>query len=63
MNTATYTNFDFLQSVVNKLRYSQGYYGRLARQLEELTEDEISNIEEQLPDFKDTTDVIFYLEG
>lgn len=63
METKTqYPKFNFLQSVVNDLRYSQGFYSRLARQLEGLSEDDILNIETQLPDFKERIDVIFYLE-
>ena len=60
--TAQYPKFDFLQSVVNDLRYSQGFYSRLAKQLEGLSGDDILNIESQLPDFKERIDVIFYLE-
>ena len=60
--TTQYPKFNFLQSVVNDLRYSQGFYSRLAQQLEELSESKISNIETQLPDFKEIIDVIFYLE-
>lgn len=60
--TTQYPKFNFLQSVVNDLRYSQGFYSRLAEQLEGLSEDDILNIEPQLPDFKDKVDVIFYLE-
>ena len=43
--TTQYPKFNFLQSVVNDLRYSQGFYSRLAQQLEELSEDDILNIE------------------
>ena len=60
--TTQYPKFNFLQSVVNDLRCSQGFYSRLARQLEELSESEISNIESQLPDFKDKVDVVLFLE-
>lgn len=60
--TTQYPKFNFLQSVVNDLRYSQGFYSRLAEQLEGLSEDDILNIESQLPNFKDKVDVIFYLE-
>ena len=60
--TTQYPKFKFLQSVVNDLRYSQGFYSRLARQLEDLSEDDIANAESQLPDFKERIDVIFYLE-
>ena len=60
--TTQYPKFNFLQSVVNDLRGSQGFYSRLAEQLEGLSEDDILNIESQLPNFKDKVDVIFYLE-
>ena len=60
--TTQHPKFTFLQSVVNDLRYSQGFYSRLAEQLEGLSEDDILNIESQLPNFKDKVDVIFYLE-
>ena len=60
--TTQYPKFNFLQSVVNDLRYSQGSYSRLAQQLEELSEDDIAGAESQLPDFKERIDVIFYLE-
>lgn len=59
---AQHCKFNFLQNVVNNLRHSQGFYSRLASRLEELTDDEISNIEAQLPDFKDKIDVVLYLE-
>ena len=63
MKTITpYPKFDFLQSVVNDLRYSQGFYSRLAQQLEGLSEDDIADAESQLPDFKDKVDVVLFLE-
>lgn len=60
--TTQYPKFNFLQSVVNDLRYSQGFYSRLAEQLEGLSEDDILNIESQLPNFKDKVDVVLFLE-
>lgn len=60
--TTQYPKFNFLQKVVNGLRCSQGFYSRLARQLEELSEDDIANAESQLPDFKDIIDVVLFLE-
>ena len=59
---ATTTRFEFLQKVVNSLRYSQGFYSRLANRLEELTPEEIEEIEQQLPDFKEPVDVVLFLE-
>ena len=60
--TTQYPKFNFLQSVVNDLRYSQGFYSRLAQQLDGLSEDDIANAESQLPDFKDKVDVVLFLE-
>ena len=60
--TTQYPKFNFLQSVVNDLRYSQGFYSRLAQQLEELSEDDIADAESPLPDFKDKIDVVLFLE-
>lgn len=57
-----YPRFEYLQKVVNSLRYSQGFYSRLAAQLEELDEYTIQQVESQLPEFKTSLDVIFYLE-
>lgn len=60
--TTQYPKFNFLQSVVSDLRCSQGFYSRLARQLEELSEDDIADAESQLPDFKNEVDVVLFLE-
>ena len=60
--TTQYPKFNFLQSVVNDLRYSQEFYSRLAQQLEELSEDDIADAESQLPDLKDKIDVVLFLE-
>ena len=63
MTTQTKTpKFEYLQDVVNSLRYSQGFYSRLANQLETLSQEEIEEIGAQLPDFQDRLDVIFFLE-
>ena len=50
--SAVLTNFNYLQEVVNSLRCSQGFYSKLARQLEELTPEQKQEIAEQLPEFK-----------
>ena len=55
-------NFNFLKSVVDTLKYSQGFYSRLAAQLETLSSEDIQELEKRLPAFNDTLDVIFYLE-
>ena len=58
-------NFEMLMSTVNTLRYSQGFYGRLYRDIEGLEgqdkQDFIDYINSQ-PAFKDSVDVILFLE-
>ena len=58
-------NFKMLMSTVNTLKYSQGFYSRLARDIEGLKgqdrQDFIDYINKQ-PTFKDSVDVILFLE-
>lgn len=46
----------------NKLRFSQGFYGRLYRSIMELGQEDLDNLENSLPDFESEMDIIFYLE-
>ena len=62
-NLEQYTNFNKLFQVVNTLKHSQGFYSRYYNQLINLSEDEISDIENELPDFFDEVDVIMFLEN
>ena len=55
-------NGKWLWLVAEKLRFSQGFYSRLYARLAELTEEEWDELEEELPQFHDDLDVIFYLE-
>lgn len=58
-------NFKMLMSTVNTLKYSQGFYSRLARYINELEgqdrQDYIDYINSQ-PTFKNDLDVIYFLE-
>lgn len=58
-------NFKMLMSTVNTLKYSQGFYSRLARDIEGLEgqdrQDFIDYINKQ-PTFKDAADVVLFLE-
>ena len=60
------TNFKMFLHTVNTLKYSQGFYSRLARDIENWTDEERANAEEQinsLPNkFRDTLDVVMWLE-
>ena len=58
-------NYKMLMNTVNTLKYSQGFYSRLARDIEGLEgqdkQDFIDYINSQ-PTFKDSVDVILFLE-
>ena len=58
-------SFIEMKKVVSMLSQSQGYYGRLLRQLEVLDEDEIYDIEVWLKDknVKTPLDLILAIEG
>lgn len=54
---------DFLKNI-ETLAQSQGYYGRLLRQLEELDNEELEKVKTQIEElnFKDMLDIIMYFE-
>ena len=56
---------DDLIKLCKKLAPSQGFYGRLLRQLEEMDEQELGEIDTvmQSLDLKDDLDIIMWLEG
>jgi len=56
-------NFDFFVNTIKSLACSQGFYGRVLRQLSELESEELERLKADLPQFKDSLDVIFYLES
>lgn len=64
----TRTNFEIFLDTINSLKYAQGFYSRLAQQIEELREyepeklTEIENSLNELPQWSDNVDCIFYLE-
>ena len=55
-------NFEFFVNTIKTLAFSQGFYGRILRQLSELEEEELESLKADLPQFKDSLDVVFYLE-
>lgn len=60
------SNYEMFLDVVNDLKTSQGLYSRLARQLDEMTPEEIENVKNGLnnmPQWKDSVDVILFLES
>lgn len=58
-------NRDEIREVFKQLAMSQGFYGRLLRQVDEADEEARENfwndLEEQ--NFKDSVDLILYIEG
>ena len=58
-----YKNFAKLFNVVYSLKDTQGLYSKLYHNLVNLTEFEILDIENRLPNFNDKLDVIMYLES
>ena len=55
-------NYELFYNTIKSLSYSQGSYGRLLREINNLDEDEIQDLIDQLPEFKDTIDVILFIE-
>ena len=66
-NTTTQqlSNYEMFLNVVNDLKNSQGFYSRLALQLNELDDEQkndLKNYLNGLPQFKDSVDVVMLLE-
>lgn len=58
-------NRDEIREVFKQLAMSQGFYGRLLRQIDEADEEARENFWKDLEDqnFKDSLDLILYIEG
>ena len=55
-------NYELLFSTIKSLSNSQGSYGRLLNSLINMNEDERLELINNLPTFKDTVDVVMWLE-
>lgn len=56
-------NFNFMLATIKSLAYSQGFYGRLYRDIQGIDSDDLDDLIESLPDFKkDSLNVVFYFE-
>ena len=55
-------NYNLFYNTIKSLASSQGFYSRLAQQIDEFDSDTIENIKNDLPIFNDTLDVILFLE-
>lgn len=67
MTTATKTNFSLFMDTVKSLRCSQGFYSRIAAQIDAMDELELQELEDNLnslpQQFNDAVDVVLFLEG
>ena len=55
-------NYNLFYNTIKSLASSQGFYSRLARQIDEFDSDTIENIKNDLPIFNDSVDVMMFLE-
>lgn len=59
------SNYEMFLECVNTLKNSQGFYSRLANDLNNMDKDQIEELKEylnSLPQFKDQVDVVLFLE-
>lgn len=55
-------NYKLFYDTIKALSSSQGSYGRLLREIDNLDEWNKQDLIDQLPNFKDTVDVILFIE-
>lgn len=55
-------NYKLFYDTIKALSYIQGSYGRLLRMLDNLDELDKQELIDNLPDFKDTVDIILFIE-
>lgn len=55
-------NYNLFYNTIKSLSYSQGSYGRLLREIDNLDDWNKQDLIDQLPDFKNTIDVILFIE-
>ena len=55
-------NYNLFYNTIKSLASSQGFYSRLAQQIDEFDSDTIENIKNDLPIFNDALGVILFLE-
>lgn len=59
-------NYTMFVNTINTLKSSQGFYSRLANQLNEMSEEDKEHLKEHLnaqPKFNDQLDVVMFLES
>ncbi len=60
------TNYEIFLKTINSLKHSQGFYSRLARDVAELDDEQKEQLKNELnskPQWNDTLDCVFFLEG
>ena len=65
MKTSQKTNYEIFIATVNSLKNSQGFYSRIARDLNEMPDEQreaIKNELNALPKWNTTLDCVLYLE-
>ena len=55
-------NYELFYGTISSLASSQGFYGRLKNQIDSIDDDERARLVNDLPTFKDTIDVVLWLE-
>lgn len=55
-------NFEFFVNTIKTLALSQGFYGRVLSRLASMDNEELESLKEDLPQFKDALDIVFYFE-
>ena len=55
-------NYELFYNTIKSLSYSQGSYGRILREIENLNEHDLNELITQLPDFKEPVDVVLFIE-
>ena len=57
-------SFEDVYDFITELSYSQGFYGRLKRDIDSLDEDDYANFVQMIEDenFQDNLDVIYFFE-
>lgn len=55
-------NYDLFYNTIKSLSHAQGSYGRLLRDIDSLGEEDKQKLVDKLPDFKDTVDVVLFIE-
>lgn len=55
-------NYKLFYNTIKALSHSQGTYGRMLRELDDLDEWDKQDLIDQLPDFKDPLGVVLFIE-